>query len=45
MICIFLAALEVALPMIWHPNKVNKFPQDQPTNFKTVVTQLVKVMK
>jgi len=36
MICIFPAALEVAWQMILHPNKVNKFHQDPPINFKTV---------
>lgn len=44
MICIYLAALEVAWLMIWHLNKVNKFPQDPPTEFETIVTQLVKRM-
>jgi hypothetical protein len=45
MICIFLAALGEAWQMILHPNKVNKFHQDPPTNFKTVATQLVKGLK
>lgn len=43
MICICLAALEVTWLMIWHLNKVNKFPQDPPTDFETI-TQLVKRM-
>lgn len=42
MIYIFLAVLEVAWLMIWHPNKANKFPQDPPTNFKPIVHHLVK---
>jgi hypothetical protein len=44
MICIFLAALEVTWPMIWHPNIVNKLPQDPPIKFMvtTIITQSVE---